>query len=135
MDCIFCKIVAGQIPCTKVYEDAETMAFLDIHPINPGHTLVVPKVHVENFSQADAVTMMAVFATAQKVAKAAMAATGAPGYNIGVNTGVEAGQVVMHWHVHVMPRFAGDGHEHWGKKEMTMEAMNEVGEGMKTLLV
>jgi histidine triad (HIT) family protein len=131
MDCLFCKIVAGTIPCRKVYEDADHLGFLDIHPINPGHTLVIPKRHVESLAAADPAMLGPLFAAAQKVGEAAKAATGADAYNIGVNVGATAGQMVMHLHVHVMPRFADDGHQHWQKKPMTDDEMAMVQEKMR----
>jgi histidine triad (HIT) family protein len=131
MDCLFCKMVAGEIPCRKVYEDADHLAFLDIHPVNPGHTLVIPKRHVESLAAADPAALGPLFAAAQKVGEAAKSATGADAYNVGVNVGGAAGQVVMHLHVHVMPRFPEDGHRHWGKREVSEEEMAKVQEGMR----
>ena len=110
-DCIFCKIVKGEIPCYKVYEDSYTLAFLDIGPINPGHTLVIPKKHYKNIQETPEDLFCKVMAAAKKVAKATMQALGYSGYNFGVSNGPEAGQVVMHLHAHIMPRRKGDGHK------------------------
>ncbi|MEK7606395.1 MAG: HIT family protein [Patescibacteria group bacterium] len=116
-DCIFCKIIAGEVPADKVYEDDTTIAFIDVHPINPGHTLVVPKKHYENILDTPKDVLAAMIQTAQKVAKATMAAVDAPAVNIGMNNGAEAGQVVFHSHFHVIPRFANDGYKSWERKE------------------
>ena len=108
MDCLFCKIVRGEIPCEKVYEDDSVIAFLDIGPVSKGHTLVVPKQHAENLaagSPEDAASMMrAVYILAPKI----MSALGASGYNLGMNHGEVAGQDVMHTHLHIMPRYSGE---------------------------
>ena len=108
-ECIFCKIVSGELPSERVYEDEATVAFLDINPIAPGHTLVVPKVHCENLLDAPANVVAAVVGAAQKVAPAVMKATGAEGFNFFQFNGSCAGQVVMHLHFHIIPRRPGDG--------------------------
>lgn len=106
-DCIFCKIVAGDIPSHKVYEDENVFAFLDIGPVSVGHTLFIPKVHAENLTQGtekDAIELMRVlYNLAPKITKA----LGASGYNLGMNHGKDAGQLVFHTHIHFMPRYAG----------------------------
>jgi histidine triad (HIT) family protein len=126
MECLFCKIIRGEIPALKVFENAQVVAFLDIHPINPGHTLVVPKGHYTNLLETPDEVIGEVMQNVKVVAEAAMKAVGASAFNLGVNTGVEAGQVIMHTHFHVMPRFANDGHVHWAKKEMGKEEMEKV---------
>lgn len=108
-DCLFCKIVAGEIPSNKVYEDERTYAFLDIAPVNPGHTLVIPKAHSHNIFDIQPEDWAAVAGTARKVAIAIEEALGADGVNIGMNNREHAGQVVFHPHVHVIPRHKGDG--------------------------
>ncbi|MEY4723063.1 MAG: hypothetical protein RLZZ324_576 [Candidatus Parcubacteria bacterium] len=122
-DCLFCKIVSGQIPSLKVYEDADVFAFLDIAPVNAGHTLVVPKAHHVSLEEMPVEDAARLFAAVRRLAPGIRAAVGAPAFNIGVNTGKEAGQIVMHAHVHVMPRFADDGLTHWPKKHFTEEEM------------
>lgn len=124
-DCLFCRIIKGEIPALKVYEDADTFAFLDISPTNIGHTLVVPKAHHENCAVTPDATMAALIAAAKRVAHAALAATGAVAYNIGINCGEIAGQVIMHTHVHVIPRFEGDGLVHWPKRDVTKEELEK----------
>lgn len=107
MDCLFCKIIAGEIPAHKVYEDERAFAFLDIGPVSTGHTLVVPKTHAENLnagSREDAAYLLGVV---HVIAPAILQAVGASGYNLGMNHGISAGQDVMHTHLHVMPRQDG----------------------------
>lgn len=117
-DCIFCKIVAGQIPSTKVYEDAEILAFMDIGPIVKGHTLVIPKQHVNLVTDAPVGVLARVMSVVQKVAAAQMNALKADGVNIFQANGKAAGQVVPHLHFHVVPRFNTDGHSwNWAAKK------------------
>ncbi|MBI1907956.1 HIT family protein [Candidatus Uhrbacteria bacterium] len=107
MDCLFCKIIAGEIPCHKMYEDEKTFAFLDIGPVSEGHTLVVPKAHATNLNEGTREDAVAVMATVHAIAPAIMRGLGASGYNLGMNHGLSAGQDVMHTHVHIMPRKDG----------------------------
>lgn len=107
-NCIFCKIVKGEIPCYKVYEDAEVLAFLDISQVTKGHTLVVPKEHFDNFLFCPKDLMNKVMNVAQRIAQAEVSSLGAKGCNILINTNPVAGQTVMHFHVHVIPRFGED---------------------------
>ena len=131
-ECIFCKIVEGTVPCHKVYENAEVVAFLDIHPINRGHTLVVPKAHCENIFDISPKQLATTMNIAQKVAQAL--AKYSDGVNIGINNKTAAGQVVFHFHVHVIPRFEGDGLKHWpGKRYAKDEAAKIAGEIRKLL--
>jgi len=111
--CIFCKILKGQIPSAKIYEDEKVYAFLDIMPVNPGHTLVIPKRHVKDFSEMSKQDMIDVFTAAQKVAKMVVEGVGAEGFNLGMNNGQAAGQAVFHAHLHIMPRFSNDGRRLW----------------------
>lgn len=112
-DCVFCKIAKGEIPCDKVYEDADTFAFLDINPINPGHTLVIPKKHFNNILDTPPEIFSKVMLIVQKLSKPIMKITKAEGLGIGINNGKAAGQVVNHLHVHIMPRFDNDGYKSW----------------------
>jgi histidine triad (HIT) family protein len=109
VDCVFCKIVRGELPAHTVYEDPDTMAFLDIHPMTDGHTLVIPKFHAERLSQLPPELVGKLFQTVQKVSEQIARALGAPALTIGVNDGRAAGQAVPHLHVHLIPRFPGDG--------------------------
>ncbi len=110
MECIFCSIVQGAIPSETLYEDEDTMAFLDIRPTNKGHTLIIPKVHVENLYTMDEHVLLSVMKTAQKVARTVKEWLHADGINLTMNNGAAAGQVVFHAHIHIIPRFNNDGH-------------------------
>ena len=107
-ECIFCKIVAGQIPCFKLYEDATVLSFMDINPVNDGHCLVITKAHAENFYDAGPDDLQAVIRAAQRVARAVDRALAPAGLNIIQANGPAAGQSVFHYHLHVFPRRAGD---------------------------
>lgn len=108
-DCLFCKIVSGEIPSYRVYENEAVYAFLDINPASEGHTLVAPKKHFNSFTDLGAEDIAALFEAAKKVTLALEKAFSANGMNIGVNNGEVAGQEVPHVHVHVIPRKKGDG--------------------------
>ena len=108
-DCIFCKIVDGQIPSIKVYEDDAVVAFLDIGPLSDGHTLVIPKAHYDRFDQCPPEVAAAIAAVATKVAKAVASSMNCDGYNVLCNNGLAAGQLVDHVHFHIIPRNDGDG--------------------------
>ncbi|MEM3086736.1 MAG: HIT family protein [Halobacteria archaeon] len=109
--CIFCEIASGERPARKVLEAPRAMAFLDAFPLVKGHTLVIPRAHAERAEGLNPEDAGALFQAVSRVAAAVQRATGAPSTTLMVNNGVEAGQVVMHVHVHVVPRFAGDP---WG---------------------
>jgi len=108
-DTIFMKIIRREIPADIVYEDEYTLAFLDVKPMNPGHTLVVPKKFVRNIFDVDDETLAIVMRTARKVALALRETLGAEGVNINNNNELAAGQIVFHYHIHIIPRFANDG--------------------------
>jgi histidine triad (HIT) family protein len=108
-DCIFCKIVAGEIPCTKIYEDEVALSFLDIGPISDGHTLVIPKQHFDKLHDCPPELLGRVSHCLGRIARAVIAATGAEAYNVLCNNGRPAGQLVDHVHFHIIPRNAGDG--------------------------
>ncbi|MEK7569308.1 MAG: HIT domain-containing protein [Patescibacteria group bacterium] len=111
-DCIFCKIIRGEIPSTKIYEDGDAFAFLDIAPVNVGHTLVVPKQHFKNVYETPDEVLQKVMTAAKKIAEA-LKALPSDGVNVTINNDSAAGQVVFHFHVHVIPRIAGDGFPLW----------------------
>lgn len=116
-DCLFCNIVAGEIPSTKVYDNDHIVAFLDINPVNPGHTLIVTKKHFADMRDTPDEVLAHVAVATKKIAQAVCEGLGYPAYNIEVNTGKEAGQIIMHTHWHVVPRLSTDGLRHWpGKK-------------------
>lgn len=121
-DCLFCKIIANEIPCYKIYEDDSWLAFLDINPINLGHTLIIPKIHKDDLFGLDEKTLRSVGSILQRIALAIKTGVGADGINIGMNNGKEAGQLIPHAHIHVIPRFASDGFESWhGKNDYQPE--------------
>ncbi|MGT2846788.1 HIT family protein [Streptococcus massiliensis] len=107
-DCIFCKIIAGEIPSSKVYEDEHVLAFLDISQVTPGHTLVIPKEHYRTILDMNAESASHLFAKVPEIANKIMRATGAKGMNIMNNTEEIAGQSVFHTHVHLAPRYSTD---------------------------
>lgn len=120
MSCIFCKIIKGEIPSYKVYEDEHTLAFLDINPVNPGHTLVVPKKHYANIEEADEETLGQIIKTVKRVGLSLKKNLAAPGYNAQVNNDPAAGQVVLHLHFHLTPRLKNDGLELWPQKKYAL---------------
>ena len=110
-DCVFCKIVAGQIPSTRVHEDEHTLAFMDLGQVNPGHVLVAVKKHAANIYELDESQAAAVARTSARVARAIEAAFKPEGLSVYQANGKAAGQTVFHYHVHLLPRHAGDGME------------------------
>ena len=108
-DCIFCRIVDGDLPSRTVYEDDAVQAFLDANPLAPGHTLVVPKDHAESLSDATAAEAGAMFEAVHAVVDDVEAAVDADGTTVALNNGEAAGQEVPHVHIHVVPRFDDDG--------------------------
>ncbi len=113
MDCVFCKIVSREIPARIVYEDDSTLAFLDIVPTNPGHTLVIPKTHHNDLLATPSPILAQISNAVQRVAGAIARGMGVTDFNIIQNNGAHAGQVVKHLHFHIIPRRHGDGFEHW----------------------
>lgn len=107
-ECVFCKIAAGEIPATKVYEDEQVLAFLDIGPLAEGHTLVIPKAHAASLAEMSPEQAAAVAVVLPGLARAVQAATGSEGLNVLQNNGRVAGQLVMHVHFHLIPRREGD---------------------------
>lgn len=120
-DCIFCKIVKGDIPCKKIYEDDQVLAFLDIACDHLGHTLVVPKQHCNNLLDCPADTLVAVTKAVQTISKHYVEHCGFGGVNILNNSGVDAQQEVMHLHMHILPRVKGDGYDIVPKPKQDMD--------------
>ncbi len=114
--CIFCKIVKGELPSYKVYEDEKVLGFLDISPVNLGHILLVSKKHFENIFDMDDETAGHLIKTAKKLGEA-LKKTGADGVNITLNNGRAAGQIIFHSHVHIIPRFVQDNLLMWPNKK------------------
>ena len=112
-DCIFCKIVEGKIPCSKLYENEHILSFLDINPVNKGHALVIPKEHFEDMTKIPEKELKELIHVSQKVAIAVEKATNAHGFNISMSNKPAAGQVVMHAHFHIIPRYEDDGLKLW----------------------
>ncbi|MGE6755181.1 HIT family protein [Rossellomorea sp. NPDC071047] len=109
-DCIFCKIIDGEIPAMKVYEDEHVLAFLDISQVTKGHTLLIPKVHKENIYELTPDLASHLFSVAPKIADSIKAEFNPVGMNLLSNAGEEAGQSVFHFHMHFIPRYGqGDG--------------------------
>ena len=107
--CLFCAISAGKVPAHLVYEDDRTVAFLDIHPSAPGHTLITPRTHAARIEGLSAEDAAALFAALHRLAKPIREAVGAEAATVGINDGPGSGQEVPHVHVHVIPRRRGDG--------------------------
>ncbi len=109
MECLFCAIASNKVPAKKVYEDDVSVAFLDIHPRNPGHTLVISKKHYEDLLAMPSDEAGRLFQSVKKVAEAAKNGTKADGVSLSQSNGKAAGQVIPHIHFHVIPRFANEG--------------------------
>lgn len=107
-DCIFCQIIQGRLPCARIYEDENIISFLDINPINAGHTLVLPKEHYETIFDTPEEVLQACAAVAQKVARAVFKGTNAAGLNFLQNNFRPAGQLIDHIHFHIIPRYPHD---------------------------
>ncbi len=107
-DCLFCKIVAGEIPATIVAEDERTIAFMDINPATRGHALVIPRAHAADVFAIDPEDLQAVAVVAQRLAQRAREQLGADGVNLLNSSGRAAWQTVLHFHLHVIPRYRGD---------------------------
>jgi histidine triad (HIT) family protein len=123
-NCVFCKIVAKQIPASVVYEDESTLAFMDLGQVNPGHVLIAAKAHAENVYELDDAQAAAVFRTVAKVARAVRDAFGPQGLSIYQANGTAAGQTVFHFHMHLVPRHENDGMNlTWPVKNPPREAL------------
>jgi histidine triad (HIT) family protein len=108
-ECIFSKIVTGEIPSVKIYEDEDVLAFLDVNPLSDGHTLVIPKKRFQKIDECPAEVLAQIGLRLGKIAKAVVKATGCDGYNVLCNNGRAAGQMVDYVHFHIIPRMEGDG--------------------------
>ena len=133
MASLFTKIIKGEIPSTKVYEDADVLGFLDIKPVNPGHTLVIPKKHYVNVHDMPDELVGKVAIVAKKIADALLK-MGVKGVNIGTNNGEAAGQIVFHAHTHVMPRYGKDKFSIWVGKEYDGNEREAVAEKIRVSL-
>ncbi len=122
--CIFCRIIAGEIPSTKIYEDDLVYAFLDINPINPGHVLVIPKEHHESSSTIPEATAGRMFHVGSRIGVALKRAKDYDAFNLHLADGTAAGQVVNHAHLHVVPRGVEDNF-HWNWRQIPYANDNE----------
>ncbi|MCX6752929.1 MAG: HIT family protein [Candidatus Nomurabacteria bacterium] len=116
-NCIFCKIIKGEIPCTKIYENDKVLAFLDIEPINKGHTLIIPKEHSQNIYETSDENLSEIIKIAKKISIAIKTTMKADGINVHMNNNHAAGQRVFHTHIHIIPRYDNDGLDMWHSKE------------------
>lgn len=118
MDCLFCKIIKGEIPSFKIYEDDYTYAFLDISKDFIGHTLIVPKIHCKNILDADIDTLTHVMETVKKISNHYVNECGFDGVNVLNNNNTAADQSIMHFHIHLIPRKNNDGLKIFPTNEM-----------------
>ncbi|TAJ13796.1 HIT family protein [Patescibacteria group bacterium] len=130
-DCIFCKIIAKEIPAEVVFENQHTLAFLDIHPNNHGHTLVIPKKHYRNVFDTPEDVWTEIMKTVHHIAGAVRDGSGAKGVNISNNNERVAHQEVFHTHIHIIPRFENDPHKPWGSKSYEDGAFTAVAESIR----
>ena len=124
-NCIFCKIVKGEIPCNKVYENDDVLAFLDITPVNIGHSLVIPKKHFKNIYETPEEIMIEMMKVVKKISHAIKKGMNADGINLAMNNEGAAGQAVFHSHIHLIPRIANDGFGLWHGKRPYQEGEKE----------
>ena len=106
-NCIFCRIIAGDIPSSRVYEDEDCIAMLDIGPASPGHTLILPREHRKDLTEMDGEMLGKLMTVAKVIGIRQMERLGAAGFNLVQNNGTAAGQTVPHFHIHVIPRYEG----------------------------
>lgn len=131
-DCLFCKIVAGEIPATIVASDERTVSFMDINPATRGHALVVPRNHAKDLLEIDPADLAAVAQAGQRLAKVAKRTLGADGINLINSCGALAWQTVFHFHLHVIPRYEGDPLRlPWAPEPGDMEAIQATGQQLK----
>lgn len=135
-NCIFCSIVEGKVPAVKVFEDAKHIAFLDINPRNPGHTVVIPRAHRPSLKEMTDDEVGELFKAAKRVATAVITGVGAHGISIAQSNGIAAGQRVPHVHVHVIPRFETETppglEEILPSKRLDPAALKAVGDKVKS---
>ena len=134
-DCIFCKIANGMIPSSTLYEDTDFRVILDLGPASRGHALILPKEHYQDICQLDEVIAAKVLPLAAKIGVAMKKTLGCAGFNLVQNNGAAAGQTVMHFHMHIIPRYE-DGPEMvaWNPGTVTPEEMNQIVETVKAEL-
>ncbi len=134
-DCIFCKIIAGEIPCFKIFENEDSFAFMDINPANEGHALVIPKEHAADVHAVSDDAITATVRTAKRVAAAVDKTLSPDGLNLLQCNGPAAAQSVMHFHMHVLPRKNGDELKlNWGLEAGDMDAIAQLAEKIRVRL-
>jgi histidine triad (HIT) family protein len=134
-DCVFCKIIDGQLPSMKIDEDDSTLTFMDIHPLSSGHCLVVPKHHAATIFDADVRDLEAAMVTAKRVALAIQEALQPDGLNVLQANGAAAFQSVPHFHLHLIPRWANDGKGFdWKEMPGNREVIMKMGERIRSAL-
>jgi histidine triad (HIT) family protein len=134
-DCIFCKIANGEIPSNTVYEDEKYRAILDLSPASKGHTLILPKDHYDDLAAADGETLSSVLKVAQKICAGMKKSLNCDGINVVQNNGAAAGQTVKHLHVHLIPRYEGDGPMvTWKQNESDPEEQKKIAAGISAAL-
>ncbi|MDM8526155.1 HIT family protein [Desulfococcaceae bacterium HSG8] len=136
-NCIFCKIVKGDIPCIRIYEDDKVLSFADVNPISDGHTLIIPKRHAENIWEVSEEEIAAIHLASQKIANAMKAATDIDGIAFLQLNGRGVNQVVMHYHLHLIPRPAGAPEitmTKWDLKPGDMEAIKKTAENITSAM-
>lgn len=134
-DCIFCKIVKGEIPSAKLYEDEQSLAILDINPLTPGHTLLMTKGHYPALLDAPSETTAHLIKTSYQIVKAVVNGMKADGYNLLLNNGRCAGQLIPHLHFHIIPRRTDDGvHFHWSPRNYAKGEMEKVAQEIRNHL-
>lgn len=130
-DCIFCKIATKKISASIIYENADVVAFLDIKPIAAGHTIVIPKQHYDRFSELPIEIAQMLGGTLRVLAPMIAHHVGAGGFNLGINNGAVAGEVVHHAHWHIIPRFEDDGLQHWQGHTVPTQALTQLAETLQ----
>lgn len=134
-DCLFCQIAAGEKPAYKIYETDNVIAFLDINPVNPGHTLIVPKKHSDDMLDAEAEILQEMILVTRKVASNILLAFDEyDSFNLELNNGRIAGQIIPHLHWHIVPRKADDGLTHWPGKKYKEGQAEEIAAKLKAQL-
>ncbi|NIA20409.1 MAG: HIT domain-containing protein [Anaerolineaceae bacterium] len=134
-DCVFCRIVAGGIPSTMVAESDLAYAFMDIGPISKGHTLVIPKDHYVTLDDMPAEVTAAIYELAARIGPVLQKTVGAEGLNVLQNNGRVAGQVVMHVHVHLIPRWSDDGLKWpWPARQADLGELKRIADSVKSQL-
>jgi histidine triad (HIT) family protein len=134
-NCVFCRIVSGELPASKVFEDESTIAFMDLQSVNPGHLLVAVKPHRANIYELDDALAGAVFRTAARMARAVKKACGCDGVTLFQANEAAGAQTVFHFHIHVLPRWKGDGMAlAWPAKNPPREALEAMAQTLRAAL-